>query len=127
MNHLLNNIQGFVMGGYAGNHRMGITDTDVAVGAASGITTASAILQFNKVAVAPATITMGAAAKGSTSVSFPEWSKVTAGDVENDSAGGEGGESCCGADSGHNSQLFQCCCRAGRPLGYDRKNTDQHL
>ena len=93
MNHLLNNIQGFVMGGYAGNHRMGITDTDVAVGAASGITTASAILQFNKVAVAPATITMGAAAKGSTSVSFPEWSKVTAGDVENDSAGGEGGDS----------------------------------
>ena len=54
---LLNNIQGFVQNGYAGNHLMGISDTDVAVGASAGITTASAIVQFNKAAVAPATIT----------------------------------------------------------------------
>ena len=92
MNHLLNNIQGFVMGGYAGNHLMGISDTDVAVGAASGVTTASAIVQFNKAAVAPATITMGSAAKGSINVSFPEWSKVAVGSVTNNSAGAEGAD-----------------------------------
>tara|TARA_Y100001973_G_scaffold47704_1_gene71065 strand:- start:1960 stop:2919 length:960 start_codon:yes stop_codon:yes gene_type:complete len=92
MNYLLNNINSFVMGGYAGNHKMGISDTDVAVGAASGITTAAATLQFNKSAVAPATITMGAAVKGSTSVSFPEWSKVATSSVDNNSAGAEGAD-----------------------------------
>ena len=89
----LMNIRSFVENGYAGNHLMGITDTDVAVGSASGITTAAAIVQFNKAAVAPQTITMGAAAKGSVSVTFPEWSKVAVGSVENDSAGAEGSDS----------------------------------
>ena len=92
MNHLLNNIQGFVMGGYAGNHLMGISDTDVAVGASAGVTTASAIVQFNKAAVAPATITMGSAAKGSINVSFPEWSKIAVSSVTNNSAGAEGAD-----------------------------------
>ena len=89
---LLNNIQGFVQNGYAGNHLMGISDTDVAVGASAGVTTASAIVQFNKAAVAPATITMGAAAKGSINVSFPEWSKVAVSSVTNNSAGAEGAD-----------------------------------
>ena len=92
MYHLLSKLEGYVQNGPMGNAKFGITDTDVAVGAASGITTASAIVQFNKAAVAPATITMGAAAKGSTSVSFPEWSKVGVGSVDNDSAGTEGAD-----------------------------------
>ena len=89
---LLNNIQGFVHNGYAGNHLMGITDTDVAAGQAAGITTASAIVQFNKAAVAPATVTMGSAAKGSVNVSFPEWSKLAVSSVTNNSAGAEGAD-----------------------------------
>ena len=93
MFRLLNNLQGYTQNGYAGNHLMGITDTDIAVGSSSGITTAAAIVQFNKSAVAPQTITMGAAAKGSVSVTFPEWTKVGVGSVENDSAGAEGGDS----------------------------------
>ena len=92
MNYLLNNIQGWVHNGCAGNDLMGISDTDVAVGASAGITTASAIVQFNKAAVAPATITMGAAAKGSINVSFPEWSKVAVGSVTNNGAGAEGAD-----------------------------------
>ena len=92
MNLLLNNIQGWVHNGCAGNDLMGITDTNVAVGASSGVTTASAIVQFNKAAVAPQTVTMGAAAKGSINVSFPEWSKVAVGSVTNNSAGAEGAD-----------------------------------
>ena len=90
--YLLNNIQSWVQNGYAGNHLMGISDTDVAVGASAGITTAAAIVQFHKSAVAPATITMGSAAKGSVSVSFPEWSKVAVSSVTNNSAGAEGAD-----------------------------------
>ena len=47
MNHLLNNIQGFVMGGYAGNHLMAETDTAVAAGGL-GRTVGDAVIAFNK-------------------------------------------------------------------------------
>ena len=90
--YLVNNIQGWTQNGCMGNALMGISDTDVAVGASAGITTASAIVQFNKAAVAPATITMGSAAKGSVSVSFPEWSKLAVSSVTNNSAGAEGAD-----------------------------------
>ena len=76
MNGLLNNIQSYAQNGYAGSHLMGITDTDVGVGASSGVSTAAAILQFNKAAVAPSLVNMQPAAKGSVSVTFPTWSKV---------------------------------------------------
>ena len=90
MIRLLNNIQGFAQNGYAGNHLMGISDTDVAVGASSGVSTAAAILQFNKAAVAPALVNMQPAAKGSVSVTFPTWSKVAL--ATEDSAGAEGAD-----------------------------------
>ena len=66
------------------------TDTDVGVGYASGVTTAAAIVQFNKANVTFPLITTAFAAKGSTSVSFPEWSKVAASSVTNNAAGSEG-------------------------------------
>tara|TARA_R110002020_G_C16269197_1_gene770980 strand:+ start:680 stop:1624 length:945 start_codon:yes stop_codon:yes gene_type:complete len=90
MNNLLNNLQGYVMGGYAGNHLMGISDTDVALGASAGRTTAAAILQFNKAAVAPAIVNMQPAQKGSVSVVFPTWSKL--GLAAESSAGAEGAD-----------------------------------
>tara|TARA_R100000654_G_scaffold70232_2_gene100403 strand:+ start:246 stop:1013 length:768 start_codon:yes stop_codon:yes gene_type:complete len=91
--NVLNNIQGWTQNGYAGNHKMGITDTDVALGQAAGITTAAAIVQFNKAAVVPQTVTMAAAAKGAVSVSFPTFTKVAASSVESDAAGAEGSDS----------------------------------
>ena len=63
MIRLLNNIRSFAQNGYAGNHAMGISDTDVALGAAAGRTTAAAIVQFNKAAVAPSLVNMQPAAK----------------------------------------------------------------
>ena len=90
MNNLLNNLQGYVMGGYAGNHLMGISDTDVALVASAGRTTAAAILQFNKAAVAPALVNMQPAAKGSVSVVFPTWTKL--GVAAESSAGAEGAD-----------------------------------
>jgi hypothetical protein len=90
MFRLLNNLQGYTQNGYAGNHLMGISDTDVALGAAAGRTTAAAIVQFNKAAVAPPLVTMAAAAKGATSVVFPAWDKVAL--AAEDSAGAEGGD-----------------------------------
>jgi len=92
MNNLINNIQGWVHNGYAGNHLMGISDTDVAVGQSSGVVTASAIVQFNKASVTPSLITMQEAPSGSINVSFPEWSKVAASSVTENSAGAEGAD-----------------------------------
>ena len=92
MSNLINNIQGWVHNGYAGNHLMGISDTDVAVGQSSGVVTASAIVQFNKASVTPSLITMQEAPSGSINVSFPEWSKVAASSVTENSAGAEGAD-----------------------------------
>ena len=64
------------------------TDTDV--GYAAGITTAAAIVQFNKANVTFPLITKGYAATGTTSVSFPEYSKLGVSDVTNNAAGNEG-------------------------------------
>ena len=69
---------------------MGITDTDVAVGASSGVTTAAAILQLNKAAVAPALLNMQQAASGAVSVTFPTWTKL--GLAAESSAGAEGAD-----------------------------------
>jgi hypothetical protein len=66
------------------------TDTDVAVGYASGITTAKAIIQFNKSNVTFPLISTEYAVKGTTSVSFPEWSKLAVTSVTNNAAGSEG-------------------------------------
>ena len=90
MYHLLNKLQGFVQNGYAGNHLMGISDTDVALGASGGITTGAAIVQFNKAAVAPSLVNMQAAAKGAVSVSFPTWTKL--GVAAEIGVGGEGAD-----------------------------------
>ena len=90
--YLLNNIRSFTQNGYAGNLAMDVTDTDVAGGAAAGITTAAAIVQFNKAAVCPQTMTLASAAKGSINVSFPEWTKVATSSVDSDVAGAEGGD-----------------------------------
>ena len=64
------------------------TDTDV--GYAAGITTAAAIVQFNKANVTFPLITKGYAATNTTSVSFPEYSKLGVSDVTNNAAGSEG-------------------------------------
>ena len=66
------------------------TDTDVGVGYAAGVTTAAAIVQFNKANVTFPLITTAYAVKGSTSVSFPEWSKLALTTVTNNVAGSEG-------------------------------------
>ena len=68
---------------------MGISDTDVAVVASAGITTASAIVQFNKAAVTPSTISMVAAQTGSNVVQFPVYSKLGVSDVTNEATGDE--------------------------------------
>jgi len=64
------------------------TDTDV--GYAAGITTASAIVQFNKANVTFPLISTEYAAAGTTNVSFPEYSKVAPTSVTNNAAGDEG-------------------------------------
>jgi len=67
--------------------------TDVAVGAGGlGKTIAAAIIQFNKAAVMPSTISMTAAVKGSNTVQFPLYSKVAASAVTEESTGTEGTE-----------------------------------
>ena len=64
------------------------TDTDV--GYAAGITTAAAIVQFNKANVTFPLISTEYAAVGTTNVSFPEYSKVSPTSVQNNTAGNEG-------------------------------------
>ena len=66
------------------------TDTDVGVGYSAGITTAAAIVQFNKANVTFPLISTAYAAKGTINVTFPEWSKVAASSVTNNAAGSEG-------------------------------------
>tara|TARA_R100000655_G_scaffold15189_2_gene33820 strand:- start:1184 stop:2140 length:957 start_codon:yes stop_codon:yes gene_type:complete len=88
MNNLLNNIQGWVHNGSMGNDLMANTDVGVAAGGL-GKTIAAAIVQFNKAAVTPATISMAAAVKGSNSVQFPVYSKLGVSDVTNEATGDE--------------------------------------
>ena len=67
---------------------MAHTDVGIAAGGL-GKTIAAAIVQFNKAAVTPRTITMVSALKGSNSVQIPLYSKLAATDVENEATGDE--------------------------------------
>ena len=64
-----------------------MANTDVGVAAGGlGKTIAAAIVQFNKAAVTPATISMAAAVKGSNTVQFPVYAKLAATAVTNEAA-----------------------------------------
>ena len=91
MIHLFNKLQGWSQNGYAVNHLMANTEIAVAAGGL-GKTIASAIVQFNKAAVTPQTISMAAAVKGSNTVQFPVYSKLAVTAVENESTGTEDDE-----------------------------------
>jgi len=67
---------------------MAVTDVGVAAGGL-GKTVAAAIVQFNKAAVAPPTITMVPAPSGSNTVAIPVYSKVAVGSVQNSASGAE--------------------------------------
>ncbi len=67
---------------------MAVTDVGVAAGGL-GKTVAAAIVQFNKAAVAPPTITMVPAQKGTNTVAIPVYSKVGVGSVTNSASGAE--------------------------------------
>ena len=67
---------------------MANTDVGIAVGGL-GKTIAAAIVQFNKAAVTPATISMAAAVRGSNTVQFPVYAKLAVTAVENEATGDE--------------------------------------
>ena len=70
-----------------------MANTEVAVAAGGlGKTIAAAIVQFNKAAVTPQTISMVAAQRGSNVVQFPVYAKLGVGDVTNESTGTEDDE-----------------------------------
>ena len=67
-----------------------MANTDVGIAAGGlGKTIAAAIVQFNKAAVTPRTISMAAAVKGSNTVQFPVYSKLAVTAVENEATGDE--------------------------------------
>ena len=67
-----------------------MANTDVGVAAGGlGKTIAAAIVQFNKAAVTPSTISMVAAQTGSNVVQFPVYSKLGVSDVTNEGTGDE--------------------------------------
>ena len=67
-----------------------MANTDVGVAAGGlGKTIAAAIVQFNKAAVTPATISMAAAVRGSNTVQFPVYAKLAVTAVENEATGDE--------------------------------------
>ena len=60
-----------------------MANTDVGIAAGGlGKTIAAAIVQFNKAAVTPQTISMAAAVKGSNTVQFPVYAKLAVSAVE---------------------------------------------
>ena len=67
---------------------MAVTDVGVAAGGL-GKTVAAAIVQFNKAAVTPRTITMVPALAGSNTVQIPVYSKMAASAVTNSASGAE--------------------------------------
>ena len=67
---------------------MANTDVGIAEGGL-GKTIAAAIVQFNKAAVTPATVSMAAAAQGSNVVQFPVYAKLAVTAVENEATGDE--------------------------------------
>ena len=67
-----------------------MANTDVGVAAGGlGKTIAAAIVQFNKAAVTPATISMAAAVRGSNTVQFPVYAKLGVASVTNEATGDE--------------------------------------
>ena len=67
-----------------------MANTDVGIAAGGlGKTIAAAIVQFNKAAVTPATISMAAAVRGSNTVQFPVYAKLAVSAVENEATGDE--------------------------------------
>ena len=67
-----------------------MANTDVGVAAGGlGKTIAAAIVQFNKAAVTPATLSMAAAVQGSNVVQFPVYAKLGVSDVTNEATGDE--------------------------------------
>jgi len=67
-----------------------MANTDVGIAAGGlGKTIAAAIVQFNKAAVTPATISMAAAVRGSNTVQFPVYAKLAVTAVENEATGDE--------------------------------------
>ena len=67
-----------------------MANTDVGIAAGGlGKTIAAAIVQFNKAAVTPATLSMAAAQQGSNVVQFPVYSKLGVTAVENEATGDE--------------------------------------
>ena len=90
MYRLLNNIQGYVQNGYAGNHLMANeTDIGQATGCL-GLAIGGAIVQFNKTAVFPATLNMVSCPKGTNKARIPVYDKLGTGNVETASTGVEG-------------------------------------
>ena len=67
---------------------MAVTDVGVAAGGL-GKTVAAAIVQFNKAAVTPRTITMVPAMPGSNTVAIPVYAKMALSGVQNSAAGAE--------------------------------------
>ena len=67
---------------------MAVTDVGVAAGGL-GKTVAAAIVQFNKSAVTPRTITMVPAQNGSNTVAIPVYSKMAVSSVTNSASGAE--------------------------------------
>jgi hypothetical protein len=67
---------------------MANTDVGIAQGGL-GKTIAAAIVQFNKAAVTPATLSMAAAVQGSNVVQFPVYAKLGVSDVTNEATGDE--------------------------------------
>ena len=67
-----------------------MANTDVGIAAGGlGKTIAAAIVQFNKAAVTPATVSMAAAQQGSNVVQFPVYAKLGVSDVTNEATGDE--------------------------------------
>ena len=67
-----------------------MANTDVGIAAGGlGKTIAAAIVQFNKAAVTPATVTMAAAVSGSNVVQFPVYAKLATSAVTNEATGDE--------------------------------------
>ena len=67
-----------------------MANTDVGIAAGGlGKTIAAAIVQFNKAAVTPGTISMVAAMRGSNTVQFPIYTKLGITDVTNEATGDE--------------------------------------
>ena len=84
MNLLLNNIQNWAHNGYAGNHKMALSDgatVSSGIGGGIGMTIGDAIVAFNKTNVFLPLITSKQAVQGSGSVEFSDWAAVALADV----------------------------------------------